>query len=89
MDEVVKFLIAGVGLMLLAISPIFVGVSTYNTAWENPEEPTFGEAVSDYLDEAHYVTTHPGFPLGSWVSGIALTSMAMGLNRGKTIYGSQ
>lgn len=37
MDERVKFLIAGFGLMLFAISPVFVGISTYNTAWENPE----------------------------------------------------
>lgn len=44
MDERVKFLIAGFGLMLFAISPVFVGVSTYNTAWENPEEPTLGDS---------------------------------------------
>lgn len=46
MDERVKFLIAGFGLMLFAISPVFVGVSTYNTAWENPEEPTLDDTVS-------------------------------------------
>lgn len=46
MDERVKFLIAGFGLMLFAISPVFVGVSTYNTSWENPEEPTLDDTVS-------------------------------------------
>lgn len=61
MDERVKFLIAGFGLMLFAISPVFVGISTYNTAWENPEEPTLVEALLDYLNDAQYATTHPGF----------------------------
>jgi hypothetical protein len=46
MDERVKFLIAVFGLMLFAISPVFVGVSTYNTAWENPEEPMLDDTVS-------------------------------------------
>ena len=45
-DERVKFLIAVFGLMLFAISPVFVGVSTYNTSWENPEEPTLDDTVS-------------------------------------------
>jgi len=88
MDERVKFIIVGVGLMLFAVSPPFCGVSAYNTVWQNPEEPTLIEAALDYFDDAQYGITHPGLTQLIWIIGFALFFVAVGMNRGKKIYGS-
>ena len=87
MDEATKFLIAAVAFLLFAASPLFVGVSTYNSEWENPLYPTPAEAALDYLEGISEEITHPGVAQIIWVIGWALFWIYVGLNRGKEIYG--
>ena len=53
MHRGIWFVLLGIALAFVAVSPLFVGPNTVDSRWADPENPTLTEAINSYAENVY------------------------------------
>ena len=81
-----KFLWFGIILAVISFSPLFVGFDIYNSAWDNPEDPTLEETVITYFQNAEDEVAFTGHAQFFYVISLMAMVFGIGVMIGKGQY---